>query len=86
MQNEFIIRAAEIVGSRVALAEALDVTPGRISQWATGPDQVPHRHAVKIEELTGGAVKRWDLCPDDWHLMWPELRTLPNAPKIKEAA
>ncbi|EPI3744643.1 transcriptional regulator, partial [Neisseria gonorrhoeae] len=28
---------------------------------------------MQIEKLTGGAVNRKDLRPDDWHLIWPEL-------------
>lgn len=28
---------------------------------------------VAIERVTGGAVTRRDLRPDDWWLIWPEL-------------
>lgn len=28
---------------------------------------------VRIERVTGGAVTRRDLRPDDWHQIWPEL-------------
>ena len=30
--------------------------------------------ALKIEQATNGEVTRKDLRPDDWHLIWPELK------------
>ena len=34
-----------------------------------------------IEQATAGAVRRWDLRPDDWHLIWPELIGAKGAPR-----
>lgn len=34
---------------------------------------------VAIEQQTGGKVTRKDLRPDDWLLLWPELRELKAA-------
>lgn len=45
--------------------------------------------AVGIERESRGAVKRWDLRPDDWHRIWPELvgrKGSPKAPALKKAA
>ena len=73
MHNAEIIRAAEVVGSQRALAEAIGVTPGAVSQWAIGLHAVPVERAVQIERATRGTVTRRDLRPDDWWLIWPEL-------------
>ena len=73
MQNENVIRAAEIVGSQRSLAEHIGVTPGAVSQWALGLYVVPVERAVQIERVTDGAVTRRDLRPDDWGDIWPEL-------------
>lgn len=47
---------------------------------------VPPRLAPAIERLTGGAVMRWDLRPDDWWEIWPELRLRRGSPDVPEFA
>ena len=42
--------------------------------------------AVAIEVATAGDVRRWDLRPDDWHRIWPELIGTDGAPAIPEPA
>jgi DNA-binding transcriptional regulator YdaS (Cro superfamily) len=45
--------------------------------------------AVSIERESKGAVRRWELRPDDWHKHWPELVGADGAPlvaKLKVAA
>lgn len=39
--------------------------------------------ASAIERYSGRAVMRWELCPDDWHEVWPELKRRKDAPAIK---
>jgi DNA-binding transcriptional regulator YdaS (Cro superfamily) len=39
--------------------------------------------AAAIELESRGEVMRWDLRPDDWHLIWPELKENKNAPEIQ---
>ncbi|EMU3955707.1 helix-turn-helix domain-containing protein [Neisseria gonorrhoeae] len=41
--------------------------------WNKKGTPPPIIRCVQIEKLTGGAVNRKDLRPDDWHLIWPEL-------------
>lgn len=36
-----------------------------------------------IENLTARAVRRWDLRPKDWHLIWPELIGSEGAPSLE---
>lgn len=37
--------------------------------------------AVELERATAGNVRRWDLRPNDWHRIWPELIG-PKAPPV----
>ena len=71
-------------GAQAELARALGVPQSLPSAWAA-TDQakrrpVPIPHCAAIERITGGAVTRKDLRPDDWHLIWPEMAVQPQAP------
>lgn len=61
-------------GGASALAEAIEVPPSFLSQMASGKASVNPTYAVKIEQVTNGRVTRKDLRPNDWHLIWPELK------------
>jgi DNA-binding transcriptional regulator YdaS (Cro superfamily) len=41
---------------------------------------------VRIENATYRQVRRWDLRPTDWHLIWPELVGADGAPNVPEGA
>lgn len=76
-QTHGVRRAAEIMGSQLALARALHVTPVTVSQWLR-PETVkgrpvPPKQCVRIEQLTQGKVTRQALRPDDYFEIWPEL-------------
>lgn len=83
-----IDKASEEVGSQAELARRLGVYPSMITQLSSGERPVPVRLAVAIERETDGVVRRWDLRPDDWHLIWPELVGVEGAPAVtnREAA
>lgn len=73
-----IKQAVELLGSQLALAKALGVTPVTVNQWvrpngANSSRPVPPKQCVRIEVLTAGRVSRRDLRPDDWQDIWPEL-------------
>lgn len=40
---------------------------------------------VAIERESGQQVRRWDLRPSDWHLIWPELVGASGAPSAPAA-
>jgi DNA-binding transcriptional regulator YdaS (Cro superfamily) len=61
------------------LAKALGCTKGLVSQWANGHRQVGAEWAVKIEEVTEGAIKRSELRPDLWPPDQPDLNPTPAA-------
>jgi len=56
----------------------------QIRQWRHGyANRKPSpKFATAIEEATGGAVKRWDLRPEDWFEIWPHLIGKKGAPKV----
>jgi hypothetical protein len=49
-----------------------------------GSRPVPARLAPAIERITSSAVMRWDLRPDDWWEIWPELKDRRGAPEVPE--
>jgi DNA-binding transcriptional regulator YdaS (Cro superfamily) len=57
-----------------------------VSQWASGQKPVAVPRCAVIERATGGAVRRWDLRPDDWHEIWPELIGTEGAPPVPAEA
>lgn len=60
-------------------AAALGVAPNRLGNWMLRG--VPVEYAAAVEALSAGAVMRWDMFPDTWHEIWPELRKRKDAPK-----
>ena len=48
--------------------------------WNWRKRGVPIPRCAELEQATGGAVARWDMRPDDWHLIWPELVGAAGAP------
>lgn len=56
-------RAIEALGSQLALAEALKIKSPSISEWRIR-DRIPAERCVPIEQLTGGAVTRYEMRPD----------------------
>lgn len=81
------MKLSEYVGSprgRVgALAATLGVSGSLVTQWAAGK-AVSAERCVDIERATDRAVMRWDLRPNDWHLVWPELVGAEGAPAIPQ--
>ena len=73
-----IHRAVRLMGSQLNLARQLQVTPVTVNQWlrpagAKNARPIPPKQCVRIEQVTGGAVTRKDLRPDDYREIWPEL-------------
>lgn len=84
--KEAIQHAVSVLGGQSRLAAALGVTPPAIAEWRKGTRPVPLERCVQIERATSGAVRRWDLRPDDWHLIWPELVGTEGAPEVPQEA
>jgi DNA-binding transcriptional regulator YdaS (Cro superfamily) len=71
-------------GTAASIARALGVHPVMVSQWASGLKEVPAERCTSLERATDSLVRRWDLRPKDWHLIWPELIDADGAPAVPE--
>lgn len=62
-------------GQTAELARTLGISSVYLLQVAARQDgrQAAPELCVRIEVTTERAVRRWDLRPDDWHRIWPEL-------------
>ena len=67
-------------GARLAALTA--IAPAFISQISNGVRPCPAEHAAGIERACEFEVRRWDLRPDDWHRIWPELIGTEGAPAV----
>ena len=54
------------------LARELGVADATVSNWRSGKKFPSAARCVRIEQITGRAVRRSDLRPD-WRILWPEL-------------
>jgi DNA-binding transcriptional regulator YdaS (Cro superfamily) len=75
-------------GAATRLATALRVSPSYLSQMCRGHRPIPVETCVLLEVLTERQVRRWNLKPENWHRIWPELIGTPGAPDVprQEAA
>jgi len=68
-----------------ALAAAIGIkNVAQLRQWQHGyAGRIPGpENCVAMEQVTNGAIRRWDLRPSDWHLIWPELIGVEGAPAV----
>ena len=72
-------------GGITEMAGRLGISPVYLRQLAARQDgRQPHPElAVQIEADTRGLVMRWDLRPNDWRGIWPELSGRKGAPAQK---
>ncbi|WP_013123603.1 transcriptional regulator [Thiomonas delicata] len=82
--NTRLSEATSAHGGLSACARMIGVRPPTLHQWIKGLRPVPPRRCHAIEYAL--AVRRWDLRPNDWHLIWPELVRAPGAPAVTESA
>jgi DNA-binding transcriptional regulator YdaS (Cro superfamily) len=82
IQKSPIEQACQELGSQAVLAALLKVTPPTVNQWVKGVRPIPIEACVAIEQATNGRIMRWDLRPDNWHLIWPELIGKDGAPEV----
>ena len=72
--------------ARAALADASGTSYLHLRNIAFSGKSCGAVLAVGIEAATAGAVRRWDLRPDDWHRIWPELIGTDGAPSPEPIA
>jgi len=71
------------IDSRERLASDCQTSWAHLRNVSYGDKTCSAILAALIEVHSGGAVKRWGLRPDDWHLIWPELIETDGAPICK---
>jgi len=72
--------------NRRRLAEVAGISEAYLYQCLTGRRDMGPAEARRCETVTGGELKRWDLCRKTWHLIWPELIGTEGAPHVPEEA
>lgn len=64
-QIRLIKRAARLIGSKAALARAINTTPQTVQHWLQGHSkELPAWAAVRIDSATEGKIKKHELRPD----------------------
>lgn len=57
----------------------------QVYHWKVGLKPIPLELCTLFETESNGLVMRWDIRPNDWYLIWPELKKRKDAPKIEVA-
>lgn len=85
--DEYLNRPGALSVAELRMAAGVK-SDAQIRQWRYGyADRIPGpEYCVAIERATGGAVRRWDLRPEDWHRIWPELIGTDGAPSVESQA
>jgi len=69
-------------GRTARVAAATSLSTSFLSQIANGVRPCPADTVPALEAICGFAVRRWDLRPNDWHRIWPELIGTEGAPQV----
>ena len=78
------VKLIDALGGTFAVAALVGVKPPSVSEWRQRgriPTDKLMRLATYADER--GIATRWQLFPDDWHLIWPELKKRKDSPKPK---
>lgn len=67
-------------GRAARVASAIKLAAAYVSQIANEVRPIPIDKVPAMEVACEFAVRRWDLRPNDWHLIWPELIGTDGAP------
>lgn len=67
--------------AREAFARECETSLGHLRNVAYGKPCSAELAAL-IDVKSRSAVRRWDLRPDDWHRIWPELIGADGAPAV----
>jgi hypothetical protein len=70
---------------RADFALSVGTTIGHLNNVAYEQRTASAALARCIADMTRREVAEWELRPNDWRLIWPELAALPGAPSPKQA-
>lgn len=65
------------------IAARVGVSGAFMSQIARGGRPAPSNLVPAIERECGFQVRRWNLRPNDWHQIWPDLIGQADAPQVE---
>lgn len=82
MDLKTFIQSLDTEKDREAFATRCETTLGHLRNVMYAYRPCGPELAVLIERDTNGAVRRWELRPDDWPRIWPELIDAPGAPAV----
>ncbi len=68
--------------ARRAFAEKVGTSVGHLNNVAYGYTKLAPIACVAVEIESARVVMRWDLLPDDWYRIWPELIGIEGAPEV----
>ena len=71
--------------ARADLAAKVGTTVGHLTNFCYGYTKLAAEVCVAIEQVTAGTVCRWELRPEDWFRIWPELIGKEGAPVVPQA-
>jgi DNA-binding transcriptional regulator YdaS (Cro superfamily) len=78
--------AIKFAGGPSAVARQLGRSPFAVALWRDGKRSFQPEFAAELERLSGGRVRRWQMFPAAWPLIWPELVGTEGAPEVLAAA
>lgn len=61
-------------GNAAKLARDIGAHAPDVSDWAAEVRPIPHKYGAPIEIATGRKVTRKEMFPNDWEIIWPELK------------
>jgi DNA-binding transcriptional regulator YdaS (Cro superfamily) len=70
---------------RADMAALARINEQYLYQCLTGRRDMDATEAVRVENVTGRKIRRWQL-RRDWHLTWPELIGSEGAPPVPESS
>lgn len=75
-------------GGVSALASTLGISTVYLHQLAARQNgrEPSAELSVLIERASQSSVMRWELRPEDWHRIWPELIGAEGAPSVERVA
>lgn len=68
--------------AREAFAGRCGTSLGHLRNCSNGYRPCAPELAVSIERESARAVRRWDVRPEDWYRIWPELIGTEGAPAV----
>lgn len=75
----------DLLGGTAAVARRVRAKQASVSEWKSRglPELRVIQLGAGIEQA--GGPPRWRLRPDDWYLIWPELKGAEGAPTLPDA-